>query len=76
VKNVINISDSDQLRAQFKLAIDSGQPFNLVISPRTETISGPLWRKIKETQGEIFQFDASTGKFSSITLNGNKVFRP
>jgi len=76
VKNVINISDSDQLRAQFKLAIDSGQPFNLVISPRTETISGPLSEKIRQAGGEIFQFDASTNTFSSTSLVGNKVMRP
>ncbi|WP_330208192.1 putative toxin [Pseudomonas sp. Z13] len=68
VKNVKNLSMSDQLRAQLQLAEMTGQPFNLVVSPRTESISAPLQQRIdavtSKVGGGIYRFDPSTGLFS------------
>lgn len=51
-------------------------PFNLIISPRTQTISEPLRRAIESTGGSIFEFNPATEMFKEITnFSGNKVIR-
>ncbi|UMZ12298.1 hypothetical protein I9018_00895 [Pseudomonas sp. MPFS] len=64
VKNVKNLSMSDQLRAQLQLAEMTGQPFNLVVSPRTQSISAPLKARIdavtSKVGGGIYRYDPST----------------
>ncbi|WP_249583668.1 putative toxin [Pseudomonas viridiflava] len=68
IKNVINLSNSNQLRAQLQLAESTGQPFTLIVSPRTQTISGPLRSRIdavvSKNGGGIYKFDPSTKIFS------------
>ena len=69
VKNVQNLSNSNQLRAQLQLAEETGTPFNLVVSPRTQNISGPLRDRIDEVTtkvgGGIYRYDPSTGNLSN-----------
>ncbi|MBC8719173.1 hemagglutinin repeat-containing protein [Ochrobactrum sp. Marseille-Q0166] len=59
-KNVQRLSMSNQLRAQIKIAMDTGQPMNLVISPRTTNVSGPLIRDVRGTGGNIYVYNPST----------------
>jgi len=56
VKNWIDLANSDQLRAFHQYAIDNGLPFNLVIGPRTETISEPLLDNVRQTGGRVTLF--------------------
>ena len=75
IKNVIDISRTKQLRAQIDVADNMGLPFNLIISPRTQTISEPLQREIIRTGGTVFEFDDVAGVFKNVTFNGNTVVR-
>ena len=61
VKNVQKLSMSNQLRAQIKVAIDTGQPLNLVVSPKTSSISGRLIRQVRSTGGDIYRYNPATG---------------
>ena len=59
-KNVQKLSLSNQLRAQIKLARENNQPFNLVVSPRTRTVSEPLRDAVKKTRGHIYVYNPAT----------------
>ncbi|MFN6983512.1 MAG: putative toxin [Rhizobium oryzihabitans] len=48
VKNVEALSNSNQLRAQIREALKTRQPLNLVLSPRTRTVSQKLVDDIKK----------------------------
>ena len=64
VKNVINLSMSDQLRAQIGFASMTGQPLSLVVSPRTTGVSAELLRQVRSTGGDVYRYNPSTGEFS------------
>lgn len=59
-KNVIDLSRAPQLRGQVQIALDTGQPLNLVVSPRTVTISNPLLADVRATGGNVFVYDPVT----------------
>lgn len=59
-KNVQNLSLSPQLRAQAQIARESGQPLNLVVSPRTQQVSGPLLNDVRSTGGNVFVYNRLT----------------
>jgi hypothetical protein len=61
VKNVQNLSMSNQLRAQIKVASDTGQPLNLVVSPRTNNVSAELMRQVRSTGGDVYRYNPITG---------------
>ena len=61
IKNVLNLSLTTQLEAMIKTASDTKIPFNLVVSPRTRSISEKLKKAIKDTGGSIQVFDPVTG---------------
>jgi len=61
IKNVINLSFTRQL--QIEAAASEG-PFSLIVSTRTETISGPLQNAVYSSGGTIQVFDSATGAFS------------
>ncbi len=60
-KNVQNLSLSPQLRAQAQIARESGQPLNLVVSPRTQQVSGPLLNDVRSTGGNVGPFAICVG---------------
>jgi len=59
-KNVLNLSRSPQLRAQVRIAEESGEPLNLVVSPRTLSVSVPLVRDVRATGGDVFVYNPAT----------------
>jgi RHS repeat-associated protein len=61
IKNVLNLSYTNQLRIQ--VAATDG-PFNLIVSPRIQYISGPLQEAVRNSGGTIQIFDPDTGEFS------------
>lgn len=65
VKNVLELSMSDQLRAQIKVASDTGQPLNLVVSPRTNNVSGELMRQVRSTGGDVYRYNPVTGDLTN-----------
>ena len=54
----------NQLRAQIKFAGDTGQPLNLVVSPRTRSVSGKLMRQVEDTGGNVFIYNPATGELT------------
>ncbi|WP_410478221.1 putative toxin [Pseudomonas syringae group sp. J309-1] len=64
IKDVLKLSLTKKFQAQVKIALESGQPLNLVVSPRTQTISGPLTRQIRRTSGDIFRYNPATGEMT------------
>jgi hypothetical protein len=75
VKNQINITNSTQLKAQAELARLNNKTFNLIISPRTKTISRPLAEAIRERGGRIIEFNPHTEKWSFIENTGQRIVR-
>jgi len=75
IKDVRRISFDKQLQAQYDVALQSKQSFNLVTSPKTETVSRPLQQAIRSRGGVIVEYDAATGSFRNVQFNGNRVFR-
>ncbi len=62
IKNEIDISMTDQFRAQLKYAEDSGSTYTLIVSPRTKNISETLWNDIVAIEGKIYVYDPSSGQ--------------
>lgn len=65
VKNVQNLSMSNQLRAQMQHAGETGQPLNLVVSPRTTNISNELRTQVEGTGVGIYRYNPSTGELTN-----------
>lgn len=64
VKNVQNLSMSDQLRAQIEHAGEIGQPLNLVVSPGTQSVSEPLQTAVRRTGGDVYRYNPETGELT------------
>lgn len=60
-------SNSNQLRGLVQMAKDTGKPFELVISPRNNHMSQPLWDLIEREGGSVTQFNPATGRFTTVT---------
>lgn len=60
IKNVLNLSMSNQLRAQVKVALDTSQPLNIVVSSRTNGISREVMRQVESTGGEVYRYNPVT----------------
>ncbi len=63
-KNVQNLSLSPQLRAQAQIARETGQPMNLVVSTRTQRVSGPLLNDVRSTGGDVYIYDPATNSLT------------
>jgi len=61
IKNVKQLRMTDQLRAQIRLANETGQPINLVVSPRTQSVSQNVLDQIRDAGGEIYRYDPKSG---------------
>jgi RHS repeat-associated protein len=68
IKSGASVTNTPQLQAQASIARQNDLPFNLIISPETNSISGPVIRSINETGGNVFQFDTTTGTWTTIDL--------
>lgn len=73
MKNVINLYRSPQTRGFEEVAKSINQPFSLIVSPRTQTVSKPLQDAIRNTGGTVFRFDTTSGTFRTVTFTGNRV---
>ncbi len=61
VKNVQRLSMSNQLRTQIQIARDTGQPLNIVVSPKTINVSMKIIRKVRRTGGDVYRYNPKTG---------------
>lgn len=68
IKNHIDLSNSDQLRAFYQHAIDNDLPLNFIIGPRTQSISEPLLDNIRKTGGSVMFYDPATRLFTTIDI--------
>lgn len=75
VKDVKALSFTSQLRVQADAAATANLPFNLIISPRTETVSLPLQRVVRGSGGRVFEYDPVAKKFSNVDFVNNRVLR-
>jgi hypothetical protein len=75
VKDVEALAFDPQMQAMADAALKHKLPFNLITSPKTKSISKPLSDAIKRSGGIIMEFDADTGLWRAVTLNGKKVVR-
>lgn len=64
VKNVQNLSMSNQLRAQITRANELGQPLNVVVSPATKSVSNNLITQVRETGGDIYRYNPVSGELT------------
>jgi hypothetical protein len=68
-KDVVKLSSSPQFKAQLAEALATRQPNNLVVSPGSKTISGPLLRQIEAVKnqvgGGIYRHDPATDILTS-----------
>lgn len=71
IKDVVNIKNERQIRAQLQHAGDNKIPFNLVVSPNNGTIAPRLREAIQEhadkVGGGIFRYDPLTDILTDIT---------
>ena len=62
IKNVVNLSFTKQLQIQAQAADGS---FNLIVSPRTQYISGPLQDAVSASGGTIRIYNPATRTFTT-----------
>lgn len=55
---------SNQLRAQIRHATNSGQPLNLVVSPRTYNVSEELTEQVRMIGVDIYKCNPATGELA------------
>jgi hypothetical protein len=60
VKDVLRLTFTRQLQAMANLAKMTGTSFNIIVSPRTISVSGPLRDAVQSSGGFIFRFDHTT----------------
>ena len=59
VKDVLNLSFTEQLQAQASVANLTGTSFNIITSVRNQSISAPLANAVQSSGGFIFRADPS-----------------
>ncbi|MEW6736290.1 MAG: RHS repeat-associated core domain-containing protein, partial [Acidobacteriota bacterium] len=78
IKNDAKLAFGSQQEAQAYVARQRGTSYNLVIGPRTKTISLRLQRAVIQSGGTIVEFNSTTRSFRSVTfdrIHPNKVVR-
>ena len=43
-------------------------PFNIIVSPKTKSVSEPLLEQIRSTNGKLIEFNIDTGKFNPLDI--------
>jgi hypothetical protein len=71
VKDVLRLTFTSQLQAMADLAKMTGTSFNIIVSPRTISISGPLADAVRSSGGFIFRFDPATNLSEVWDATGN-----
>ena len=78
IRDRINVSFTRQMQAEYDVARQMGTSYNLVISPRTQIVSRPLQKAIRQSGGLIVQFDSNLMQFSPINFSKtykNRILR-
>jgi len=68
VKDHLDLTNSDQLRAFYDYATENNLSFNIIISPRTQTISEPLLDNIRSSGGSVMQFDPASNELTPVDI--------
>lgn len=68
LKDVIDLTSSEQLKAQLRYATSNEIPYSLVVSPSNKTISAPLWDAIEAAGGKVYQFNPANQTITPITV--------
>ena len=69
-KDVLKLSRTRQLDGQIALALEHKQPFNLVVSPGTQSVSGPLWYDVRRTGGTVYVYNPATDALTEFKFKG------
>lgn len=75
VKNVQDLSNSPQLKAFYNYAVDNEMKFNLIVGPKTRSISEPLLDNIRNTNGTVRIFDPATEKLLPVDIGTSGHWR-
>lgn len=75
IKNRVDINNTPQLKAFAQYAQENGLPFNLIIGPRTQGISGPVLDNVRATNGTVTEYDPVTHQFSGVELGESGYWR-
>lgn len=68
IKDVVDLTFTRQLQIEYDTARAAGEPFSVIVSPRTRNISQPLKRAVRDTGGTIQRFDPGTGTLTEIKI--------
>lgn len=55
---------SNQLRTQIQIARDTGQPLNIVVSPRAINVSGEIIEGVRKTGGGVYRYNPKSGNLT------------
>jgi RHS repeat-associated protein len=64
IKDALYVTNTPQLRTEAARAVSDGVPFNLIVSPRTQSISAAVQQAVDLTNGVILVYDPTTGVFT------------
>ncbi len=73
IKEVLDLSLRRQLRAQLDYALRNNLPYNLVVSSRTQTISGPLRAQIDAVNRNYMRHSGAADGAGSLSLTLSQI---
>jgi hypothetical protein len=75
IKNVAKLEKTPQIKAFMKHAKDNGLPVNFIVSPETKYIASTIIEDVRATGGIIFEYNPTTGQFTTLDLPKKGVWR-
>lgn len=75
IKNVKYLTNSDQLRAFYQYAASNEMPFNIIISPKTQSVSNTVLDQIRNTNGKLFEFNLDKQSLNPIDIGVNGAWK-
>jgi YD repeat-containing protein len=64
IKSSANVVDTPQIRAEASVARQNKVPFNIVIGPDTQSISGTVIKRVEDANGVMLKFDDATNTWT------------
>jgi len=75
IKNVEYLTNSDQLKAFYGYAKDNDLPFNVIISPKTQSVSAPVLDQIRLTNGNLFEYNLNNQTLNTLDIGAESFWK-
>jgi hypothetical protein len=75
VKDVEYLTNSDQLKAFYNYAKDNELPLNIIVSPRTNSVSAPVLDQIRLTNGNLFEYNLNSQSLNVIDVGSDGLWK-